>query len=103
MARNELKRAERAAAFLCKYNPLNLICASHNVKFVKFECLYKGYGHYSNTHGCPVCVGLIRARVQYEFKRYKLHLGWKSSNAQTKRGRPKTKTVTTIVETRNGI
>ncbi len=56
-----------------KYDPCELICLSHNVKFVEFDCGYrvgaKGLRYKLNSYGCPVCVGLIRAKVQMEISR----------------------------------
>ncbi len=56
-----------------KYDPCELICQSHNVKFVQFDCGYRvgpnGLRYKMNSHGCPVCVGLIRAKVQLEISR----------------------------------
>lgn len=56
-----------------KYNPCELICQSHNVKFVQFDSGYrvglKGLRYKLNSYGCPVCVGLIRAKVQMEISR----------------------------------
>ena len=52
------------------YNPTELICQSHNVKFIEFYVDYKMDRHYKmNSYGCPVCVGLIRAKVQMEIAR----------------------------------
>lgn len=99
-----------------QYDPLELICVTHNVKFIKFICEYKDINIYS-SHGCPVCVGLIRAKVQLEFNRCCIiakngnrmpknqtvaNRGRKVPNGP-KRGRPKTKTIAAIVETGNGI
>ena len=52
------------------YDPSELICQSHNVKFIEFYVDYKMSRHYKmNSYGCPVCVGLIRAKVQMEIAR----------------------------------
>ncbi len=48
------------------YNPCDLICQSHNVKFVKFTYQFQKR---ARSCGCPVCVGLIRAKVQMEISR----------------------------------
>mgnify|MGYP001613073563 CR=1 FL=1 len=56
-----------------KYDPCELVCLSHNVRFVRFDCGYrvgpKGLRYKLDSHGCPVCVGLIRAKVQMEISR----------------------------------
>ncbi len=53
-----------------KYDPCELVCQSHNVKFMKFDCGYvKGSRYKLYSNGCPVCVGLIRAKVQMEISR----------------------------------
>jgi hypothetical protein len=49
------------------YNPLDLVCAAHNVQFVKYKSMMKH--QWGISHGCPVCVGLIRAKVQLELHR----------------------------------
>lgn len=49
------------------YDPLALVCASHRVRFVRYELRWADAMVFS--HGCPVCVGLIRARVQLECSR----------------------------------
>lgn len=96
----------------CKYDPLELVCSIHNVKFIKFECTI--YSNWAQTHGCPVCVGLIRAKVQLEFDRCCVRAkdglrypknAYRSfnSNGKTKRGRPKTSPATTAIKTGNGI
>lgn len=94
------------------YNPLNLICSIHNVKFVNWTYIYPQKKFTKcHSHGCPVCVGLIRAKVRMEINR---NSAWnkngrryltnpRRANAPTKRGRPKTKTVAAIVEARDGI
>ena len=40
-----------------------LVCSRHRVGFIKFT------GPTSHSFGCPVCVGLIRAKVQMEIGR----------------------------------
>lgn len=49
------------------YDPTRLVCASHRVFFVEYRCDFGNASIYS--HGCPVCVGLIRGKVQFEFAR----------------------------------
>ena len=55
------------APYTKRYRATDLICASHNVRFVRYECRWATAVLYS--HGCPVCVGLIRAKVQKELGR----------------------------------
>lgn len=70
---------ERLRDAKCRYDPLNLVCTSHNVRFIEFNVNVIKYHHKNgkaykwHSHGCPVCVGLIRAKVQLEKSRaYKL-------------------------------
>lgn len=41
-----------------------VICAKHSVAFVRFMGMQSDV-----THGCPVCVGLARAKVRMERSR----------------------------------
>ena len=52
------------APYTKRYRATDLICASHNVRFLRYECRSPAFLNYS--HGCPVCVGLIRAKVRME-------------------------------------
>lgn len=106
------KRASRKQYVDHHYSPLDLICSIHNVKFVNWTYIYPQKKFTKcHSHGCPVCVGLIRAKVRMEINR---NSAWNKNgrrylknprrpNAPTKRGRPKTKTIAAIVETRDGI
>lgn len=106
------KRPSRKQYVDHHYSPLDLICSVHNVKFVNWTYIYPQKKFTKcHSHGCPVCVGLIRAKVRLEINR---NSAWNKNgrryltnprkpDAPTKRGRPKTKTIATIVETRNGI
>ena len=50
------------------YDPCNIVCSSHRICFVRF--VHRVASRYnSSSHGCPVCVGLIRAKVQMEINR----------------------------------
>jgi hypothetical protein len=74
------------------YDPLELICACHNVKFIRYEYIreYSQRNRSQRSYGCPVCVGLIRAKVQLEFKRGStFHIKRYPKNAKRKTGRPK--------------
>lgn len=50
-----------------KYDPKEIVCRSHCVHFVRFEARWADAVILS--HGCPVCVGLIRAKVKFEMLR----------------------------------
>ncbi len=45
------------------YNPCDLVCTVHNIKFTRFS--FRVSDQYNTfSHGCPVCVRLIRQDVQ---------------------------------------
>lgn len=56
-----------------RHDGTGLVCAAHCVAFVRFVGIASNF-----SHGCPVCVGMIRAKVQFEIARNK---HWKFSNA----------------------
>lgn len=64
------------------YDPRQLICQSHLVKFIMFSRL-DWYGYKTKSHGCPICVGLIRAKVALEINRFNKGL----NNAQLRTGK----------------
>ena len=45
-------------------DPTSLVCPTHAMAFVPFRT-GSGYG-YRHSHGCPVCVGQARERVEAE-------------------------------------
>jgi hypothetical protein len=58
--RVERRRGFRVRTNFGAYDPTELVCPVHRCFFVKF-------GDARNfSHGCPVCVGLIRAKVRRE-------------------------------------
>lgn len=94
------------------YDPLELICSKHNVQFIRWIYHYPDIkANKTYSHGCPVCVGLIRAKVQMERNRCctiqsngrKYPRNVRIPNGKTKRGRPKTSINANIIEARNGI
>lgn len=48
-------------------NAVELHCHIHGDAFVTYPSVY----HLKGSRGYPVCVGLIRARVQLEFRRWR--------------------------------
>lgn len=72
---NKGEHVSRRRPYIYKpYDARKLICASHAVYFVRYmNC--ERTGHFTYSHGCPVCVGLIRAKVQKEmvYWRNRLH------------------------------
>jgi hypothetical protein len=100
-ALEEFKARRDAHREAYKYNPLELICASHGVKFVRYLASTHN-DTFLYSHGCPVCVGLIRAKVKLELARCyqigvdgirKLKFMSRDRYGKTKCGRPETKTV----------
>lgn len=107
-ARAKRRRESRKQVIDYKYNPLDLICNLHNVKFIRYYYYMNEADRFRYSHGCPVCVGLIRAKVQLEFKRCSSHGKHRypknayrsfNSNASTKRGRAKIQITTSTVST----
>lgn len=84
-----------------RYDPLELVCGVHNVKFIKFEC--KVSSNPGKSHGCPVCVKIIRDKVQLEMHRRNESTKIRDGRIiyGPKRGRPKIQTP--AAATREGI
>ena len=55
-----------------------MICLKHNVWFVEINP--NRFGCYAISYGCPVCVGLIRARVKLDQARYAKYRGYENKD-----------------------